>query len=769
MSTEWIWLPKEGLEIDSYGYFRRILTFAAKNPILRIAASSNFAVRLNGHVIQGSQYSDLKDKPTYSDLPLKGFWKRGRNTLEIRVYVLGRSSLTTAVVRPGLWAEIRDGAKILDRTDDSWECAKDPGYVSGQNVFLTNQLGDVFTYDARQTKFTWKSAKTFKYAKPVARPAAVPPLREHPAPMGHVVQAGQLIRTGSQNATHAELVNSDFLQSHPVDATFITPGTSDLQTIRFDEPMPFMLPPENAMRFPFTWKPLEGSANGWFVIIDLGNEFAGWLTVTLEAAEGTILDIAHGEHLTDGRVRASIGGRNYADRIICAKGLLHFTHRLRRVGARYLEMHVTGTQTPPKVGYLGIVPVTRDFPKAASFKCPDRLLRKMDEAAIRTLVLCQHEHYEDCPMREQGLYPYDSRNQMLFGYALWGNYEFVASCLKLMGENWNDEAESLQMTSPGCYRLCIPVFSLVWVTACKELYLHSGNADLLKPMLPVIDRLLKCTLAKKVKTPAGIIYHSGDNEQIWNFCEWQNGLDRLKSKFQAPYNLYLIETLRSAAELSRLGTPLGLDSADALEAEANRLAKTCDKLFWDKEKSLYRTDENPETPFHEHIQMLAIYNRLPDAKRLKALVASLDTQETIPSTYSTLPYWIRVMRSLDQEHAQRILPRLRKCYEPSLLEGTKTLWETELGGEDFAFAGSLCHGWSSIPSWYLRTGILGIEPTSPGFKTFKFTPDFIPGLTHAQGQVATPYGLISAEWHQDADGTFHSQITSCPKECKLDK
>ncbi|MCQ2396744.1 MAG: hypothetical protein MJ106_03485, partial [Lentisphaeria bacterium] len=122
MSTEWIWLPTEGLDIDSYGMFRRILTFTAKNPVLRISASSNFAVRLNGHVIQGSQYSDLEGKPTYSDLPLKGFWKRGRNTLEIAVYILGRPSLTTAVVRPGLWAEIRDGARILDRTDDTWDC-----------------------------------------------------------------------------------------------------------------------------------------------------------------------------------------------------------------------------------------------------------------------------------------------------------------------------------------------------------------------------------------------------------------------------------------------------------------------------------------------------------------------------------------------------------------------------------------------------------------------------------------------------------------------
>ncbi len=44
-----------------------------------------------------------------------------------------------------------------------------------------------------------------------------------------------------------------------------------------------------------------------------------------------------------------------------------------------------------------------------------RILQKIYDVSIYTLKCCMHEHYEDCPWREQALYTMDSRNQMLCG------------------------------------------------------------------------------------------------------------------------------------------------------------------------------------------------------------------------------------------------------------------------------------------------------------------------------------------------------------------
>jgi hypothetical protein len=45
-----------------------------------------------------------------------------------------------------------------------------------------------------------------------------------------------------------------------------------------------------------------------------------------------------------------------------------------------------------------------------------------------------HEHYEDCPWREQALYTMDSRNQMLSGYYALSEYVFPRASLVLISK-----------------------------------------------------------------------------------------------------------------------------------------------------------------------------------------------------------------------------------------------------------------------------------------------------------------------------------------------
>ncbi|KAH0499773.1 hypothetical protein TgHK011_006940 [Trichoderma gracile] len=85
-----------------------------------------------------------------------------------------------------------------------------------------------------------------------------------------------------------------------------------------------------------------------------------------------------------------------------------------------------------------------------------------------------------------------------------------------------------------------------------------------------------------------------------------------------------------------------------------------------------------------------------------------------------------------------------------------TMWEG-IGLNGLAYEGaftSMAHGWSTgiVP---LLTGyVLGVQPQSPGFKTWKICPVVEGGgLTWAKGEVPTPAGEIAVSWEMGDVGS----------------
>ena len=85
-----------------------------------------------------------------------------------------------------------------------------------------------------------------------------------------------------------------------------------------------------------------------------------------------------------------------------------------------------------------------------------------------------------------------------------------------------------------------------------------------------------------------------------------------------------------------------------------------------------------------------------------------------------------------------------------LFNGATTFWETLEGADAFHRAGSLCHGWSAVPVYFYYAYVLGLKPTSPGWKTYCLSP-VDSGISSARGRVRTPRGTF--EIHVDGCGT----------------
>ena len=88
-------------------------------------------------------------------------------------------------------------------------------------------------------------------------------------------------------------------------------------------------------------------ASGIWLIADLGKEMAGFVEFEIDAPAAARIDYGHGEHLADGRVRTEIYGRNFADTCICREGRNVFQLPFRRIGGRYLEIHISNLNGKP--------------------------------------------------------------------------------------------------------------------------------------------------------------------------------------------------------------------------------------------------------------------------------------------------------------------------------------------------------------------------------------------------------------------------------------
>lgn len=482
---------------------------------------------------------------------------------------------------------------------------------------------------------------------------------------------GFLLRTGEKE-TFAVTVSRDLMRAVPAARFFGLPGLYGIEPVTFAEPRPIQPPvlPEN----------------GSFVILDFGGECAGKLEIELDAPAGTVVDLSHGEHLDDGRVRCQIHNRNFTDRYICRAGRNRFAIPFRRSGGRYLQLNFTEYAEPLMLHYAGIRPQELPLPAAARFDDGDRLHAKLRQAALNTMKLCMHEHYEDCPWREQALYAYDSRNQALFGYYAWGNYEFAATSFELLGRGIRPDG-LLELCAPARVPVTIPIFSWIWFVEVDEHWLYSGNGRLFLQFERQMEEMLERALARREAATG--LYLPPAGKEIWNFYEWVAQLDGSgHHPLSAPYNLYLVLALRSfEAMKARAGRPVP-NRSDALLAAVAREFRRPDGFY-----ATYRNGSEL-IGFHEHVNALALRLGLLPPELYPQFIRLAKNPQVVPASTSSLPFVVDALHQAGPEGRRFAAERLTAAFAPMLFTGSDTLWEVAAGALGFDGAGSLCHAWS---------------------------------------------------------------------------
>ncbi|MBQ8392898.1 MAG: hypothetical protein IJX51_03910 [Clostridia bacterium] len=436
----------------------------------------------------------------------------------------------------------------------------------------------------------------------------------------------------------------------------------------------------------------------WGYLIDLGCEVVGFATLDIMSKGENQLCITYGESLDNGRVRAKIHDRSFFFEYKSKDGHNIFTDYMLRLSCRYMEVIADGEI---EINYVGILPQVYSV-EEKECKIESYLDRQIYDICVNTLRLCMMEHYVDTPWREQCLYAFDSRNQMLCGYYAFedGNGAYAHSNLTLLSEDRRDDG-LLSICAPCGTTLAIPSFSLYYIIAMREYLYYTGDASLMRTYYRKIEKILDEFIGN---SDNGLVNKFQGTEK-WNFYDWSEHLEGALYGEEGHIPDLVANCLFA----------LALDSYNWMCERVGinyRYGQTADNVRrLIKEKFLHK---NGLFTLHADVKQYTVLGNalavLCGAVKGKDAVKICDSIVKNELTSSSLSmniwkYEAMMLTDLDR-YKNYIIDEIRRNYKKMLDNGSTTVWETIDGSLAFGNAGSLCHGWSAVPVYvYHRLGI----------------------------------------------------------------
>lgn len=676
----WIW-RQGGAGKDEYVDF--LCTFDAdeiENWQLYISADSDYNVYINGRLTAFGQYSDYPARKVYDAVDISRYVGAGANRMIIRVWYYGVDSQTYMRGEAGLIFSLRQCERVVCESSKAVLSRRSKDYISGNCQSITSQLGLTFCYNVNgddgyllncDVGFE-PSAEMPQRPKPeLVRP--ILGLSTGKRTCMSIVGMGAYCLCGGENAAQRMQLSRLF------------PGEVDVADGR---------------------AALRCKRDGIYIVVDLGRETVGFLTLEVTVPNTAHIDIGYGEHLRGGVCPVVIGTRCFCAEYIASPGHNSFMNAYRRFGGRYLQIFVPSEWV--ELDYLGITPTL--YPVNEPLRRPaDPLRRRIYDVCVDTLRLCMHEHYEDCPWREQALYTMDSRNQMLCGYYAFGEYRFARASLWLISQGVREDG-LLSLCYPAGLDYPIPSFSLIYFVQMREYIDYSGDTTLAKQCYPVLESLMRTFLTRRVAS--GLV---SNFEGLWNFYEWSHGMSGGRGtdkNTDAPLNAMLVLALES---LSKICEYLNMPGNEWREA-ASELRAAIGKQFYDESVGLFRTSANADSfsVLTNALCLLCGAAGEHDVRHILKIIVNNDGEifrnvmyesenhvSVVPTTLSMNCFRYDALLSVDrQKYGTIILGELDRVYGFMLEQGATSFWETIKGRVDFHGAGSLCHGWSALPIYY---------------------------------------------------------------------
>jgi len=503
---------------------------------------------------------------------------------------------------------------------------------------------------------------------------------------------------------------------------------------------------------------------------DLGHVAAGTLELLVTgAAAGTVVDVAAAEHL-DGEGHLAPLGQHAGLRYRCAGSDVEQFESLDVIGTRYLHVSVRSPDggPGPDVG-LALGERLRPRPEGVSFACSDPELERIFAVGLRTVDLCAHDAYVDCPTREQRAWTGDSVVHQMVDLVTNPDWSLARWHPQLAATTRADGM--LPMAVAGDFdaddRTILPDWSLHWVRSVHNLWRYTGDRDLIGDLLPVAERALRWF--EPYLGDDGLL----DGVTGWILLDWASVYSEgCSSTLNALW-------ARGLEDLAEMADALGNGGTAGWARDRREGVRSGFDRFWDEGRGVYVdhvVDGEARRAAAQHPGATALAAGLVPDDRIARVVTGLtdrsrllrhswvmdtvtvdggSTGHLYLATGYPEPDWDVETRMVACEPFFRYVLHdgLARAGRADLIADQCRDWIVFLDAGETSWpecwnGGTRCHGWSSTPSRDLIVHTLGITPGEPGYGSVRIAPA-LGGLAWAKATVPTPHGPVTAEAHAD--------------------
>jgi hypothetical protein len=399
---------------------------------------------------------------------------------------------------------------------------------------------------------------------------------------------------------------------------------------------------------------------------------------------------------------------------------------------RYLEAVIQTESESLELTGLTFEATGYPYERTAEFRANHPDFDAIDRIGFRTLEMCSHETYMDCPYYEQLQYVGDTRLQALVTYVTTSDRRLPEQAIRAFDYSRRNRGITYSRY-PSRVRQIIPPFSLWWVCMLADALLYGADPRAVRQCLPGARQTMEY-FAEHITTEGLLAPVPG-----WNFVDWvgtwHDGVPPTgMSQPCAPINLQYLLALE-AWEL--LEQHLGHPSLAELPAERRAAAiPAIRQAFWNPAAQRL-SDDLGHAHASQHAQALGLLTGVLSPQEAAPALAQPDLS---PTTIYFTHYLFEAYYRLGRGDA--IVDGLSR-WSWHLSHGLRTTIESPEPTR------SDCHAWGAHPIFHFYSSLMGIRPIAPGYRRVRIAPS--PGsLTELECRYATPFGPILASIRDDA-------------------